>query len=376
MRELVRLFFRLGWLGFGGPIAVLGMLEDEVVQKRRWLSRSDFDQIVATCKLLPGPVSLQAILFIGYLRAGRLGGLISGTLFILPAFLLVLALSALYVRAGQLGWQTKLAPLLEGLQLGALAVIALSAHQLAKPYLRNPQAWVIGLISGCAIGFAPAWEPIVLITAGAFGAWIASSRATARSVIWVAPVAVFGMGTAGALGAGTLPILAWTCFKAGALVFGTGLAIVPLLEADFVQRLGWLTHSQFMDGLAMGQITPGPVVITATFIGYLVSGTPGAVIATMAIFLPSFFNILVWVPHVWKRLGKTPAALGFVAWAIPAVIGGIVASAIRLGAISIGSPLEAAILLIAIAVGWKWKPPVWALIFATGAINTARLLLL
>lgn len=347
MKEIALLFGKLGLFGFGGPIAVMAMMEEEVAKRRAWITRQDFAQMYAICKLLPGPMATQMAIHIGNLRGGIWGGIIAGSFFILPSFLIVLGLSYLYVHSG---WSYGSNPLFPGLQMGALAVIVLSTVQFAKPYICRADAWVIAATSAALIVLQPRWEPWVILFFGLSAVLIKGQSSRAMSV---------------------LPQVFWMCFKAGVFVFGSGLAIVPLLEGDAVGHYGWLTHSEFMDGLAIGQITPGPVVITATFIGYKAAGFLGACVATFAIFLPGFFNILLILPKIIQVLKRSSRAQAFSSWAIPSVIGGIVGSTIRLGYFTIGQSqswaLWLAIFALALTVAlWK-KPPSWLLIPATGA---------
>jgi chromate transporter len=286
----------------------------------------------------------------------------------------VLALSYLYVRSGALisggasGFFT-------GLQAGAVVVILLSVFQLARPYRVRKDAWLLALISATMVFQRPRWEPLVIFVTGTLGAVQSmrpartenpdkgdsgSSTAKFHGVLLLSGASLFQSN---------LWDIFWSCFKAGAFVFGTGLAIVPMLEADAVARFHWLTHSEFMDGLAVGQVTPGPVVITATFIGYKAGGLIGAILATVAIFLPCFFNVLWIVPRFWKRFGGTRAAQGFAAWAIPAVIGAIIATTIRLAAITLASGTLFGIFILSLLIALRFKPPAWLLIPMAGAMG-------
>jgi chromate transporter len=345
--EIAAIFFRLGCLGFGGPIATMAMMEEEVSRKRSWVTPLQFAEIYALCKILPGPVSSQMAIYLGKMRAGFWGGLIAGGLFVLPSFALVLTLSYFYVHSTMVHGA---AGLFLGMQAGALAVILISTYQLAKPYKTKLDAWLITLISMVTIYFHPGWEPLVIFGFGVCGAlakWIKQTFLMEASVL----LALF-----------------WVCFKAGAFVFGTGLAIVPLLESDAVTHYHWLTHSEFMDGLAVGQITPGPVVITVTFIGYKAAGLLGAIVATAGIFLPSFINILFLVPLFWARWSGTSYSAGFAAWAIPAVIGGILGTTIKLGLLTLVTPLLCGVFALAVASLLIFRPPAWAVIPVAGAL--------
>ncbi len=352
LKELAAVFLRLGILGFGGPIAVMGMLEEEACRKRNWVTTEKFHEIYAVCKLLPGPMATQMAIYLGRARAGILGGILAGCLFVLPSFVLVIAFSAIYV---ELGDRVGSSGILKGMQAGALAVILLSVVQLARPYLKVRSTVFrsvgIALVAAVICWIHPRFEPLIILAFGLIG--VLGSRTGAerlRPRAFALPLVLF-----------------WVFFKAGAFVFGSGLAIVPMLEGDVVERYQWLTHSQFMDGLAIGQVTPGPVVITSTFIGYLTAGVWGACIATFAIFLPCFINVLILLPFTWEKWSKSPRSRKFPEFAIPAVIGCILAVTLKLAVLTLISwPLLVAFGL-ALALALKFKPPLWSLIPVAGA---------
>ncbi len=368
----------------------MAMMEEETRQKRGWLSALEFSRVLAVCKLFPGPVATQMAIYLGLLRGGRWGGLLAGLLFILPSFFLVLGLSWIYVHSGLV---TQAGAFLGGIQSAALVVIAFSVVQLARSQLgarsqkERAIAWSIALLSAAIVALRPAIEPIVIFGAGLLGVWVfknstKNKNQTPKLHSWSFPIALSAAGIAGppavasALAATALAPIAnpaltlfWTCLKAGVLVFGTGLAVVPMLEADVVTRLGWLTRSEFMDGLAIGQATPGPVVITATFIGYKALGLWGACVATLGIFLPAFFNVLVLVPLVWERWLGHPATEGFTRFAIPAVLGSIFGTALRLGALTLAGPIPWVVFFCAAGIAWRLKPPAWLLIPGAGFVQ-------
>ncbi len=369
LTEVSTLFGKLGLLGFGGPIAVMGMMEEEACRKRAWVTPAQFAEIYAVCKILPGPVATQMAIYLGSIRGGLSGGLVAGVSFILPSFLIVLVLSVFYVQASAI---PAVGPALVGLQASALTVILLSTWQLYKPHRRDLRAWVIVMLTGAVVAIRPSWEPLLILGFGISGAFIFRKMSGARAAAIAAPLAlVSAHAQAAAL---TMPPtslllqLFWTFFKAGAFVFGTGLAIVPVLEGDVVLKYHWLTHAQFMDGLAIGQVTPGPVVITSTFIGYQTAGLIGALVATFGIFFPAFVNVLFLVPRIWKKFSGTPAAKGFTAFALPAVVGGIVGTTLKLSVIVLDSPIPLGIFCASFFAALAFSPPAWLLIPLSGVV--------
>lgn len=367
------IFFRFGFLGFGGPIAVVGLLEEELVKKKKWLSSEKFSQLFSVCKLLPGPISTQMAIAVAEERAGKLGGLCAGFFFILPSFMIVLLLSIFYAHTPVV---TRYAELFTGLQVGALIVIGLSIIQFVKPYRRSLRAWLIFTVSAVLVFYFPRYEPLVILFFGALGAVFftpvsrgpsedRSPRAKKKTQFH----SVFWLGIPATVYSAKLFDLFWMCFKAGAFVFGTGLAIVPVLEAEAVNRFHFLTHLQFMDGLAIGQITPGPVVITATFIGYQAAGLSGALVATLGMFLPAFINVLVLVPLIFGRFEKSPRSKSFSAFAMPAVIGAIFGASVHLGMLTLRSNFLLAVFLLGVLFAGLRKTPPWILIPAVGVIT-------
>lgn len=380
LKDIAAVFGKLGFLGFGGPIAAIALMEEELSRKRKWVTNSEFAEMYAVCKLLPGPVSTQMAIYLGYKRSGTIGGILSGCAFISPAFLFVLILSWIYVRSSVV---SQASGLFDGMQSAALAVILLSVLQLSKPYVASSKAWTLAILCGILTWYFPSWEPLYILAAGVFGGfWIrhqellaARSSDTKLRSFFFTPFLFSGVVTQSAqampIVESVLSKLFWVCFKAGAFVFGSGLAIVPLLENDAVWRQGWVTQSEFMDGLAIGQITPGPVVITATFIGFKAAGVMGAVVATIAIFLPGFINVLLIVPRAWEKISGTPWARGFASFAIPAVIGAILAASVRLGTAVLTDVPKWIFFLSTIAFVQLLKVPAWAALPLVGGIGFA-----
>lgn len=387
LSEIFRIFLRIGFLGFGGPLATVSMIQDEVVQKRKWVSLEKFQHIYAVCKVLPGPISTLVATFVGWIQAGFRGGLIAGLCFILPGFIIVLLLSALYVKSGR---PQTLDLAFGGLQAAALSVIALSIFHLGKNQNR-PESLGIILIAGLITWNWPQAEPLVILLSGLMGALLTEKQEnqlpTPDTILSVSKIVKTTVVISVVLSAGFFLMktksdslslftqqwiqLAWISFKSGAFVFGSGLAIIPLLEADVVHRLHWLTQTEFMDGITVGQITPGPVLLTMTFIGYKTLGWIGAITATVMIFLPVFLIALVifpvLLPGFWDRLHTNPRMRGFSEWAVPAVVGGVSAAGVKLGANALTHPILWTIFLTTLIGAFKFKSPAWLTILLGGA---------
>jgi len=323
------------------------------------------------------------------MRGGPLVGFLAGFLFLFPAFILVLIISYFYMR-----YQTvpNVGALFAGMQMAALVIISDSVWRMAKPYYYNGRAVLIALVSACIIAVRPNYEPFMILGFGLFGAFIVHGFKNNMRSIFLLPtmqsplvpqpfpeqaqtldskpeMALIGSWGFLSLTNPVLSPLAWTCFKAGAFVFGTGLAIVPILEADVVTKYQWLTHAEFLDGLAIGQITPGPVIITATFIGYKVAGFIGALVATCAIALPAFVNILFILPLIENRIENSPRLKFFTDWAFPAVIGSLLGIVFRLMLETVTTPVLWLLLVLASFVLVKWRWPAWSLIPTFGVLH-------
>ena len=343
----------------------MAMMEAELVGRRKWLQPEHFARAYALVKVLPGAAALQMSIYLGQVRRGRLGGLVAGLSFILPAFILVLGISIAYERFQSVPRAERL---FSGMQVAALVVILDSVLRMARPYRSEKRSIVIAIISCIAIVFRPSIEPLVILGFGILGAFSfhRPSKTGTRVVSTLALFQAGGIFNWNALVQSPIFKLTFVCLKAGALVFGTGLAIIPMLENDVVGKYHWLTHGQFLDGLAIGQVTPGPVVITSTFIGYKVAGLLGAVLATVAIILPGFINILIIIPPFERRISNSPRLKDFTHWAIPAVIGGILGSTTRLGFLVVRSVPLGILFVVTSVIVLKWRPPVWIVIPLAG----------
>jgi chromate transporter len=328
LRALMRYFLRLGGSGFGGPIALVGYMQRDLVEDQRWYREEEFAQALAVGQTMPGPLAAQVAMWLGYLEAGARGAAAVALPFILPPFLIVTLVAIVYAQYQGLA---VVHDVFLGVGPAVLAIIAIAATKLARSTNKaDPVLWAIAIVLCAATVISGAEIVWLFLLAGAFGALYYGGGLPRRSAaVAISPVplvaAVKGFtwtGTSGALGP-----LAWFFFKAGAFTFGSGLAIVPFLHQGLVDDHAWLTEQQFVDAVAMGLISPGPVVIMATFAGYLVFGLTGAVVATIAVFLPAY--LLVVVPgRVIRRHEHHPRLQGFVKGATAAAAGAIAGAAI------------------------------------------------
>ncbi len=305
--SLARPFLKLGTIAFGGPAAHIAMMEDEFVRRRAWVSREQFLDLVGAASLIPGPSSTEVAIYLGYRRAGWRGLLIAGCCFILPAALMVGVLAWAYVRFGSL---PQIGAVLYGVKAVIIAIVAQAVVAFARTAIKTWALLVLGILGVVASGLGA--NPLaVLVGAGVLCTLpLAWRRGRAG---WNAPLVAVVGGSAGALSAiahVSLLKLFLVFVKIGAVVFGSGYVLLAFLRADFVERTGWLTNTQLIDAVAVGQVTPGPVFTTATFIGYLLAGPLGAVVSTVAIFLPSFVIVAASGPLI-PRLRRSPIASAF-----------------------------------------------------------------
>ena len=342
-------FLWLGTVGFGGPIALAGRMQQDLVDGRGWISREDYVEGLALAQLAPGPLAAQLAMYLGYVRAGILGATLVGAAFVLPSFLMVLALSAAYVRYGGLNWMQAV---FYGIGAAVIGIIARSAHKLTMLTLRKePLLWGIFLV----LGVSTAWtsrEIIWLVVAG--GVINLAVQAIPRRKAALASF-VIPLGLALPASGPVLQIFLFFA-KAGLFVFGSGLAIVPFLYGGVVEGHHWLNDRQFVDAVAVAMITPGPVVITVAFIGYVVAGVTGATAAALGVFLPVYLMVVLLAPS-YKRWAKNPQLNAFVRGVTAAATGAIAGSVVVLARRSIYDWPTALIALITLAVLFKWKVP-------------------
>jgi len=360
---LVRYFLRLGLLGFGGPVALVGQMERELVGVRRWLTKEQMREAIAVCQSLPGPLAIQVGIYVCYLRGGFWAAWAGGWAFILPNFIVVAALGALYVHLGGLQVITAV---FYGVSPAVIALILHSCYRLAKLGMEDWLQWVIAGVCFAVTVVLQTEVALLFIGAGIvgilyYGSWRPRAGPTLLAVAPVLPLAPPATSSA------VVKLLLFF-LKAGALTFGSGLVIVPFLQQGVVQQHGWLTEHDFLVAVAIGMISPGPVVITATFVGYLVAGFPGALAATVGIFLPSFILVLAAAPLLARHRGNRNVQ-GFVKGTYAAAIGTILGACVLLGRIAIGDWLTILLAGASLAALFRWKVSNPLLMAATAAVG-------
>ena len=362
--ELALLFFRLGVTAFGGPAAHVAMMEDEVVRRRGWMTRNEFLDLYGATNLIPGPSSTELAIHIGHRRAGWAGLVVAGTCFIVPAALITLGFAWAYVRFGSLpqaSW------LLYGVKPVIIAVVLQALWGLGKTAVKTRLLAAV-LVAGAVASFLGANELAVLFSAGALVTAVARvTRRDAREKpgappstkkLQFAAMGAVGASTAAVTSFGLLPLFLFFV-KVGAVLFGSGYVLLAFLRADLVDRFHWLTEAQLLDAVAIGQVTPGPVFTTATFIGYVLGRSPGALVATLGIFLPAFFFVAVSGPLV-PRLRRSASAGAFLDGVNVASLSLMAVVTVQLGRsaiidwISAGTAALSAVLLLRFKINSAW----------------------
>jgi chromate transporter len=349
---------RLGAIGFGGPVALCGYMRRDLVEERKWISESDYKEGLTLAQLMPGPLAAQLAIYLGYVHYATVGATLAGIAFVLPSFIMVVGLGAAYVAYGGLTWMQAV---FYGVGAAVIGIIAISAYKLTtKSIGKDKLLWAIYLV---AAGFTIATESEVVwifLVSGVL-VWLVRAPPAKWFPSGGTPL-MLGLGdhvsTACAVGA-TLdwPVLAQIGIffaEAGAFVFGSGLAIVPFLYGGVVNEHHWLTERQFVDAVAVAMITPGPVVITVGFIGYLVAGLAGASVAAAATFLPCYLFTIIPAPY-FRKHGKKPAVVAFVDGCTAAAIGTIAGAVVVLGRRSITDLPTAAIMAVTLLILWRVK---------------------
>ena len=373
LRAFVAYFLRLGTIGFGGPIALAGYMQRDLVERRRWISEQDYKEGLALAQLAPGPLAAQLAIYLGWSRGGVIGATLVAVAFIAPSFLMVLGLSALYVRFGGLPWMLGA---FYGVGAAVIAVIVRATVKLARLTLgRDRLLWAISVVSTAVTAWTEA--EIFSLFVGA-GLLTIAVRARARDALGAGipmlswgGVATIGVAAPVVSGTTSLGTIFWFFAKAGAVVFGSGLAIVPFLHGGAVQQFHWLSDRQFLDAIAVSMITPGPVVITVAFIGYLAAGTRGATVAAAGVFLPVYLFVILPAPY-FRRFAKNPQVHSFVDGVTAAATGAIGGAAIVLGRRAItdvGAILICAAVFAVLATGTGRRIPEPVVIVGAGVVG-------
>jgi len=356
-------FLKLGTVGFGGPIALVGFMQRDLVEKRRWITEDTYKLSLALAQIMPGPLAAQVAIAISYFEGGVLGATVGGLAFVIPSFLMVVAISMAYVAYGGLWWMQAL---FYAIGATVIAIIAIAAYKLARSTnKRDPLLWGIFVLLTVVTAWAQAelaeffiLAGLVVLLARAWPGWkrgllMGLGGAVMGLAIWFLESWLRQAGTA----TDSQDILAQILLfftKAGAFVFGSGLAIIPFLQQGVVQQFGWLNEHQFLDAVAVAMITPGPVVITVAFIGFLVAGLAGAVMASIGIFLPVY--VFTIVPAPWfKRHRDNLQLKAFVDGATAAATGAITGAVIVLAARAITDLSTAIIALVSFGILWRFK---------------------
>ncbi|MEH1813215.1 MAG: chromate efflux transporter [Nostoc sp.] len=348
--ELANLFFKLGVIGFGGPVAHIAMIEDEVVKRRQWLTREHFLDLLGATNLIPGPNSTEMAIHIGYIYAGWLGLIVSGVCFVLPAVLITGGFAWVYVAYGTL---PQIAPLLYGIKPAVLAIIINALWGLAKKAVKTRQLLVIAFAVALLTLLLKLNEVIALLIGGLLGmVWLHSgdkhdkpgdkanfliASLSTGATLKASAVLATSVATGSTVANVSLWQLGWFFLKVGSVLFGGGYLLVAFLQGGLVQEYGWLTQQQLLDAIAIGQFTPGPVLSTATFIGYVIAGIPGAIVATIGIFLPSFVFVAALNPLI-PRLRASSWTRAFLDAVNVSAVALMVVTTLQLGAATLTLP--------------------------------------
>ena len=350
--EVLTLFLRLGLTAFGGPAAHVAIMHDEVVARRGWVTEQEFLDLLGAANLIPGPTSTELAIYLGFRRVGWIGLVLAGVCFILPAMLIVLALGWAYVRYGT-------TPVVGGIFYGILpVVIAIVAQALWNLGRKAVRGWLTAVLGLLALGgYFVGVNVLILLLASGLAAMLAENLPRLRRLSPAAFVPLLGwQGPAltAAPVAFSLPVLFLNFLKVGATLYGSGYVLLAYLRADFVRGLGWLTDRQLIDAIAIGQVTPGPVFTTATFIGYVLGGLPGALLATAGIFLPSFFFVALG-SLVIDRVRRSPWAAGFLDGVNVAALGLMLGVTLQLGSTALIDVLTVLVAVTSLTLLLRFK---------------------
>jgi chromate transporter len=364
LKDLIIYFLKLGTWGFGGPVALVGYMHRDLVVDKKWISEDDYKEGLALSQLAPGPLAAQLSIYLGFVHYRLLGATLVGIAFVLPSFCMVLAIGYAYVSYGGLPWMQAV---FYGVGAAVIGIIAMSSYKLTSKSLgKDKLLWMI-FIALAVTTFITEEEILWVILLAGVAVWFAKAppRSLSSGANGMFPV-MFVQLQSIATGS-KLWEIAWFFTKAGAFVFGSGLAIVPFLYGGVVKEFQWLNEQQFLDAVAVAMITPGPVVITVGFIGYLVAGVPGACVAAMATFLPCYLFTVIPAPY-FKKYGKNPAIKAFVDGVTAAAIGAIAGAVLVLGKRTLTDLPTVLLALTTIALLFKFKKLQEPLIIAVAAL--------
>jgi chromate transporter len=367
--ELIRYFLRLGTTGFGGPIALVGFMQRDLVEDRRWFSVEEYREGLALAQLAPGPLAAQLAMYLGWARGGAVGAAMVGLAFVLPSFAMVVALAVAYRRFGGLEWMQGA---FYGIGAAVIALIARSAVKLTRLTLgRDAIHWTLFAVAAVVTVWTESEVVWVFIGSGVLAVLVrARPLWTPRGAVGLALLPpVFLSAVGGSATPEVLGRIAWYFAEAGSFVFGSGLAIVPFLHGGVVKEFGWLNERQFLDAVAVAMITPGPVVITVGFIGYLVAGPAGAVVAALGTFLPCYLFTVIPAPH-FRRWSQVRSVRGFVGGVTAAATGAIAGSALVLGHRALVDLAALAVAVTTLVVAWRLRRvPESVLIVVAGIVG-------
>ena len=372
LRQIAGYFIRLGTLGFGGPIALAGYMQRDLVERRHWFTQDEYLQGLAVSQTLPGPLAAQLAMWLGYVRRGFWGACAAAVPFVLPPFIIVSAVAALYVA---FRGTTIIQALFYGIGPAVIALILRGAWKLVRVTVRDERRlWAIFGVVALVTLLARSEVAVLFILAGLVGVAMYAPPGWLRRAKAASMTLPLGVGTLLAATQSTDPNILLQLgvffFKAGAFTFGSGLAIVPFLQQGVVHDFGWLNEREFLDAVAMGMITPGPVVITAVFVGYLVAGLAGATVAGLGVFLPPFLMVVLFAPWI-MRYRKHPIVVGFTKGATAAAAGAIVGAAAVIGTQVIVDVTTVVIFVAAFVLLWRTKLPEPLLVGAAGLTGLA-----
>jgi chromate transporter len=365
LKKLVLYFLKLGTIGFGGPIALVGYMEKDLVEERGWLTSEEYLRGLALSQLAPGPLAAQLAMYIGYVKNGFLGATIVGISFVLPSFVMVVLLGMVYVAYGGLDWMQAM---FYGIGAAVIGIIARSAYKLAKVTLKDKKLlWAMFSVMCFATAYMQQEIVWLFLLCGVVALIVlAPPTSLTRGANIAIPPGVIVLFQLPALAQSPEYLTVFLFFaKAGSFVFGSGLAIVPFLYGSTVREFHWLTERQFLDAVAVAMITPGPVVITVGFIGYIVAALPGAIAAAMGVFLPVYLVVVLLTPF-YERFARNPQVQAFVRGVTAAASGAIAGAVIVLGRRAVTDMSTALIALGSLGILIRFKIPEPIIVIVAG----------